>query len=177
MGYKIRKDECYSEGPYRYVLAVDTDSGSDKTLVLVQCNPSVANGKRSDPTVGKVSYWAEENGFKTVVFLNLFAYVSSDTANLEDKSHDLLVGPKNDETLAKYIVHGSTVVLAWGGSVPVSNEHYLQRVTEIKQRLDHAQVTPYRVGNLSYGRYPRHGRMWNKGNRQLLPLEWSAILL
>lgn len=174
MGYKM--GTCCLDEPYRYALTVQTDCNSDKTLVVIQCNPSVATGSVSDPTVGKVSIWAEENGFKTVVFLNLFAYVSTNTADLIGKSYDHLVGPNNDEMIAKFITNSSTLVLAWGGSVPLPEAHYLQRVSEIKQRLDHAQVTPYHVGSLSYGRYPRHGRMWNKGNRQLLPLDWTTIL-
>jgi hypothetical protein len=143
---------------------------------VIQCNPSVACENKSDPTVGKVSIWAEESGFSEVVFLNLFSYISAQTTDLVGKSYEDLVGPKNDEILARHIKNGGLVVLAWGGDVPVPDSSYLRRLTEIKQLLDHAEITPNHVGTLSYGKYPRHGRMWNKGNRKLSVLDWGAII-
>jgi hypothetical protein len=113
MAYKIT--DCFCEHPYRYSLTVRTDCNSERSLIVIQCNPSVARKNVSDPTVGKVSIWAEENGFGEVVFLNLFAYVSPQTADLVGKNYEYLVGTKNDEILARYIKNGGLVVLAWGG--------------------------------------------------------------
>ena len=56
-------------------------------------------------------------------------------------------------------------MLAWGGNVPIEKDLYIKRLNEIKNILDNAGATPYKVGALSYGTHPRHGRMWNKGNR------------
>jgi hypothetical protein len=33
----------------------------------------------------------------------------------------------------------------------------------------------HHVGALSYGTHPRHGGMWNKGNRDLSVLDWEKI--
>jgi hypothetical protein len=163
MAYKII--DCFRENPYRYSLTVLTDCNSERSLIVIQCNPSKACENMSDPTVGKVSIWAEENGFSKVLFLNLFACVSSQPVDLKGKS---------DEILARHIKNGGLVVLAWGGGVPDGS--YQRRLTEIKQLLDHAEITPNHVGALSYGRYPRHGRMWNKGNREISVLDWGAII-
>jgi len=175
MGYKILN--CARDDTYRYSLNVKTDCISDKKLVVIQCNPSVANEDQSDPTVGKVSLWAEENSFSEIIFLNLFAYISQYTSDLEGKDYSFLVGSKNDETLKKYISSETTVVLAWGGDVPIKHHLYIKRLNEIKTILDDANVTPYKVGALSYGTHPRHGRMWNKGNRELSQLNYNEILV
>lgn len=170
--------ECDREYPYRYSLVASTQSQSGKALVVVQCNPSVASDSGSDPTVGKVAIWAEEMGFSRVVFLNLFALISSQTSVLIDKPYEQIVGPRNDETLTSQLKQKNcTVVLAWGGDVPVGTAFYKRRLTEIKKHLDDAGQIAHHVGALSYGTYPRHGRMWNKGNRDLRVLDWEKIYI
>ena len=168
--------ECDLEHPYRYSLTVETRCKGEKTLVVIQCNPSVAKFNRSDATVGKVSIWAEEYGFGRVIFLNLFAYISPRITDLVDKSYECLVGPRNNEVLASNIGIGAIVVLAWGGDLPLCDDLYKHRLGEIKNLLDRAAVQPYHVGSLVRGRYPRHGRSWNIGNRELSACHWDSIL-
>lgn len=174
VGYEIVA--CERDDTYRYSLSVRTDHDSppQKRLVVIQCNPSIANKTQSDPTVGKVSVWAEDNGFREVVFLNLFAFISPYTCDLAGKDYELIVGPRNDDVLREHIGSNATVVLAWGGDVP---DHYFKRLHEIKAVLDGAGVLPHKVGALSRGgTYPRHGRVWNRGNRELSVLDWNAII-
>ena len=156
---------CEEEPDYRYVLHVNTSAQGEKSLVVIQCNPSRASGTRSDPTVGKVSNWAEENGFCSVTFLNLFARRSPSIEEIRHLPYEELIGPKNNEALLRYGSASSTLVLAWGGTLPVPEPLYLQRLHEVRDLLAGCPV--YRVGALVYGRYPRHGRMWNAGNRTL----------
>ena len=174
MAYKIIS--CERDSTYRYSLVVETDCSSNRKLVVIQCNPSEAKENRSDSTVGKVSKWAEENSFYEVVFLNLFAYVSPYISELMGKKYSILVGPKNDKTLQEHISQNTTIVLAWGGDIPVPNDLYIKRVKEIREIMEKANAFPHRVGALAYGTYPRHGRMWNKGYRELYSLNWSEII-
>ncbi|WP_341661157.1 DUF1643 domain-containing protein [Vibrio sp.] len=167
---------CERDEIYRYALFVETSCNSEDELVVIQCNPSVANEEKSDPTVGKVSIWAEENGFGKVVFLNLFAYISPCPKDLIGKSYDYLVGSKNNQILEQHINDWSTIVLAWGGDVPVENKIYYQRLSEVKEIMDKTGAQPYKVGALSHGTHPRHGRTWNKGNRELSTLYWESII-
>ncbi|MGP1681246.1 MAG: DUF1643 domain-containing protein [Giesbergeria sp.] len=166
--------ECQEESDYRYSLRAQTAALGGASLVVIQCNPSRASGTRSDPTVGKVSNWAEENGFSSVTFLNLFARRSPRVHEISHLSYSELVGPRNNEVLASHAGGDSTVVLAWGSTLPVPDDLYHQRLAEIRDLLAGHPV--HRVGALSGGRYPRHGRMWNTGNRTLEPLMWSALL-
>jgi len=174
VGYQL--GECDREYPYRYSLVATTDSKSDKTLIVVQCNPSLATNSGSDPTVGKVAIWAESKGFGKVVFLNLFALISSRTGALTGKSYEEVVGPRNNEVMRAQLRRPNcTVVMAWGGDIPVEPELYAQRLTEIRGYLEEIDLVAHHVGALSYGTHPRHGRMWNKGNRDIRVLAWEKI--
>lgn len=172
MAYSLT--ECLEDPGYRYSLVAKTDAAGDTSLVVVQCNPSLASGTRSDPTVGKVATWAEENGFSSVTFLNLFARRSPLVHEISHLSYRELVGPKNNDVLARYAAGDATLVLAWGGILPVSDELYRERLVELRELLSGRPV--HRVGALVNGRYPRHGKMWNAGNRKLEPVEWSELL-
>jgi len=174
MSYEITG--CERDETYRYALFVETSCNSTNELVVIQCNPSVANEGQSDSTAGKVSVWAEENGFSKIVFLNLFAFISPYPKDLIGKDYQFLVGPKNNKVLKHHINNDATVVLAWGGDIPIEKAMYYQRLNEIKEIMDKAGVEPYKVGALSNGTHPRHGRGWNKGNRDLSKLSWSAII-
>jgi hypothetical protein len=166
--------ECQEEPDYRYSLHARTDVVAGASLVVVQCNPSRASGTQSDPTVGKVANWAEENDFSSVTFLNLFARRSPSVHEISHLPYVELVGPRNNEVLARHAAGTSTLVLAWGSSLPVPEDLYLQRLIEVRDLL--AERPAHRVGSLACGRYPRHGRMWNAGNRTLEPLKWSELL-
>lgn len=172
MAYTITK--CEEEPNYRYVLEVKTDAPAGKSLVVIQCNPSRASSTRSDPTVGKVSNWAEENVFCSVTFLNLFARRSPSVDEISHLAYAELVGSKNNEALSRYAIAKSTFVLAWGGRLPVPEQLYSRRLSEVHDLL--AEHPIHRVGALVYGRYPRHGRMWNTGNRTLELLEWDELM-
>jgi len=171
-----RLEACDIDETYRYSLSVITESDSDQTLVVIQSNPSTASGSVADPTVGKVARWAEENQFATVIFLNLFAFISTDSSLLKNKPYEEIVGPRNDEVIRdKLSVDNCTVVLAWGKPT-VDKDLYCRRLEEVKELIQCSGKEPFHVGRLTKGNYPRHGRSWNGDNRELRELEWSDIL-
>lgn len=172
-GYRIVR--CDGHPAYRYSLTLETDVTSSRRLVVIQCNPSNARADRSDPTVGKVAIWAREHQFKEVVFLNLFALVSSTKSELAGKTYKSLVGSRNDRALRQQIRKGTAVVLAWGSDIPVPDEIYEKRVAVVRRHLKASKIKPFHVGALVRQKYPRHGRAWNKGNRNLCVLDWVDI--
>jgi hypothetical protein len=130
MAYRLM--HCDEEPNYRYSLAVETDAKGVEGLVVVQCNPSRASATRFDPTVGKVSLWAEEKGFASISFLNLFARRSPDVSEISHLSYSDLVGPKNDAVLAHHSSMDATFVFAWGARLPVPRHLYERRLREIQ---------------------------------------------
>lgn len=177
MAYETQEVVMSEDGRYRYSLATKTQASGENKLVVIQCNPSLASAGRSDATVGKVSFWAKERGFSRVTFLNLFAYISPYQSTLGALAFEELVGTDNDEHIrAAVTIAESTVVLAWGGLDPAIRDHYARRLVEVKRILDQSRASLHHVGRLSYGKFPRHGRMWNKNDRDLRPLDWAPIL-
>ena len=175
MAYRL--GACDLEPPYRYSLEVHTDAPGRRRLLVIQCNPSRASSSGSDPTVGKVAHWAEERGYARVIYLNLFALISSDPRALQRKRYRTIVGPRNDEVLRAHLtMRGSTVVLAWGAGIPVSGQIYRRRLEDLRILIEEVGRPVHHVGALSRGTHPRHGRMWNRNNRELKALIWPSIM-
>jgi hypothetical protein len=167
--------DCQEEEHYRWSLTVKTIARSTRSLVVVQCNPSYASSTRSDATVGKVSNWAADAGYATVTFLNLFARRSSKVAGIRDLSYRELVGKKNDNVLAELSGRrGATLVFAWGADLPVTPEQYARRLGKLRELVGGRRI--HCVGALSKNRFPRHGRLWNHGNRNIRRLSWGELL-
>ncbi len=171
MSYQI--SSCIEDKKYRYSLEVTTDVENINKMIIFQINPSKGNSIISDPTIGKVSYWAEENKFKYITFLNLFALVSTTPDELIGKAYDEIVGEMNNKVILSSINQDSTIILAWGGIATEIEHHYRRRVFELMSLLDNFKL--FRVGKLSYNKYPRHGRAWNLGNRELVDFNWKEI--
>lgn len=156
------------EGRYRYVLPVKL-SANPKELAVIQINPSLANGKRLDPTVGKVKKWAEEKGYGILYFLNFFAIINPKQEKIETTEFDLLVGPKNDFFISG-IPDASDIIIATGKPKGPLVKYYERRKTRILNILNNRKLLC--VGDLTKDGYPRHGRMWNLTNRDLRELKW-----
>ena len=157
------------EGKHRYVLPFRLSENS-KELAVIQINPSLANGKRSDPTVGKVNKWAKEKNYGIVYFLNFFAIVNPKQEMIEVIDFDLLVGPKND-TFISDVPRSSDIIIATGKPKGPLAQYYEKRKHEILSVLKDREL--HCVGELTKDGYPRHGRMWNLANRDLNRLGWT----
>ena len=177
--YSIQCSDDWKDDIYRYRLDALTEVKSRRRLVVVQINPSQGGQKargnilRSDPTVGKVAIWAEENGYCRVNFLNLFAFVSTPQQGLCGRSFDTLVGPRNDEFIESVVYGATTIILAWGKPVgELSNDFFEKRVAEVRGII--GRRCAFTIGPLVDGCYPRHGRTWNDPHRKdLQRFTWS----
>jgi hypothetical protein len=163
---------CDESPDYRYRLDVSTDIDCQKRLAVIQLNPSKANATHSDPTIGKVSYWACEHEFGHVAFINLFALRSPDPSKLIGQSYDILVGPRNVVLTKSALSDADTIIFAWGRLHSSIMPHYRQRLNALRAILGDRQV--YAVGAAVAGIFPRHGRMWNSNNRQIRDYDWPS---
>ena len=107
----MEKSAVISEcGLYRYELRRIWDA--DKPWVLFIClNPSTADHEAEDNTSRVCINYAKRWGFGGLVIANLFAYRSTDPANLYKASDP--VGAENDEHLKRLSNDASETVCAW----------------------------------------------------------------
>ncbi len=165
-------EPCDESPGYRYRLDVLTASRSTKRLVVVQLNPSTANTTKSDPTIGKVSFWALEHGFRHITFLNLFARRTPYPDELIGQPYEVLVGTRNDAVTKAAFSNADNVIFAWGGLHHSIEDHYQLRLSVLKGLLGERQV--HAVGAPVGRRFPRHGRGWNQSNRQMRIYVWNT---
>lgn len=168
-----RITDCCEDSGYRYRLDVSTGCRSHKRLLVIQLNPSRANGSFSDPTVGKVSYWAHGKGFGAIVFLNLFARQTPKPAELIGLSYAELRGDRNDEITSHALQARATIVLAWGKISQPLLDHYHQRRRMLRELIGGRRV--HAVGKPVGDSFPRHGRTWNSDNRDMRIYHWENV--
>jgi hypothetical protein len=174
-----RLGDARLEGDYRYYLRGEiVGAKSDNEIVVVQLNPSKANSNRSDATAGKVCNWAARNNYAVVHFLNLFARIATIQTEISRQiSYKQIVGEKNDSQLIEILKSApknTPVVFGYGEPDGVLCLHHSKRVLEVETLLKQRGVEKiFRVGPLSNGKFPRHGRAWNK-NVQLETLDFHA---
>ncbi|MCW8140634.1 MAG: DUF1643 domain-containing protein [Planctomycetota bacterium] len=151
-------------GLYRYTLERHWDRSRGHAL-LVLLNPSTADATQDDPTLRRGVGFAEEWGYGGVVFVNLFAFRSTDPRALKNAVDP--VGPDNDGHLLAQAARASTIVLAWGahGTLLQRDRHVLRLLTE----GGHAKLMTF--GTTANGS-PRHPLYVAKGT-PLVKYAWS----
>lgn len=169
--YKIIS--CDEDPDYRYVLDVTTGHSGSHVAAIVQLNPSKADASRSDATIGKTSRWAAQNQVSRVLFLNLFALRGTDPNSLLGKPFSDLVGPRNDAASTAALKQADTIIVAWGGIHRDLHLHYRRRLSEVNILVGSRPI--HGVGPPTAAGFPRHGRMWNSGNRDLRSLLWNTL--
>ncbi|MBP2623208.1 DUF1643 domain-containing protein [Streptococcus oricebi] len=112
---------------YRYVLWREWDASLPK-LMFVGLNPSTADENEDDPTIKKCIAFAEKWGYGGFYMTNLFAYRSTDPAQL--RSVENPVGDENDDYIKKYADLSDKVVACWG-----NDGTYLGRSEQVKNSL------------------------------------------
>lgn len=101
-------------GMYRYHLRRDWSVAPP--VVWIMLNPSTADAEQDDPTIRRCMSFARAWWYGGIEVVNLFALRSSNPRDLID-SHEAgidVVGPDNDEILARVFRGAQRIVAAWG---------------------------------------------------------------
>lgn len=112
---------------YRYLLTRRW-AMHGKTVGFICLNPSTADASSDDPTVRKCVRMAKRWGGAKLLIANLFAFRSTDPANLHSAIDP--VGPENDEWLSRVAAESDILVAAWG-----TNGALLGRNDEVAARF------------------------------------------
>lgn len=96
---------------WRYTLTRTWDE-TRPSLLFVLLNPSTADAQRDDPTKRRGMGFARRWGYGRVVFVNLFAYRSTDPKALRQAADP--IGPRNDFYIKREAAVADRIVCAWG---------------------------------------------------------------
>ena len=140
-------------GLYRYWL--ERGPAGAPYVAWVLANPSTADAELDDPTVRKARGFTQRWGYERFVFVNLFAFRSTDPKGLL-KAHNPW-GPENDDHIRRAIETAEFVVLAWGNAVVKP----LRERCRVVSKYVLEERAPDRVMCLGYtaDRSPRHPLM------------------
>lgn len=83
-------------------------------LAWIGLNPSKADEQQLDPTLRRIAAFTMANGYTGFVMLNLFAFVSTDPANMLVAADP--IGTENDRTIFRECQQAGRVVCAWGAN-------------------------------------------------------------
>lgn len=102
-------------GKYRYELHREWPDGEGSALVIM-CNPSDANALENDPTVARVCGFARAARLRQFTVTNMFAFIATKPADMmmAGMTGVDIVGPDNDETIARLSKSATIVVMACG---------------------------------------------------------------
>ncbi len=136
----------------RYRYRLERILGPGPTLGVVMINPSRATADCDDPTIDRVQAVCSRFGFGRAIIGNLFAWRTSDVAELAIISDP--VGPENDAHLGALAQEADTILVAWGapGKFPKSHE---QRWRDVVTILEGAGKPLHCLTHLKSG-HPRH---------------------
>jgi hypothetical protein len=121
-------------GMYRYKLS--REWGNSAKLAFIMLNPSTADAELDDPTIRRCIGFASDAGFDGIEIGNLFAWRSTDAAELKKAAAP--IGPDNDTALAEIIAGAPVIVCAWGNGGAL-----LARDVQIVKMISDARKVPH----------------------------------
>jgi hypothetical protein len=148
-------DTLPSSALYRYRLwRTIADNVVTEPVLFVMLNPSTAVHDVPDPTITRCVGFAKRLGAGRLEVVNLFAFRATNPEQLGSFIGDV-VGPENDEEIARAAKQARIVVCAWGAKIPKrpSANGRVSRVLELLREAGHPTV--YCLGETKAG-HPRH---------------------
>lgn len=135
---------------YRFYLVRSWSPGP--MVAFVGLNPSKATAVETDHTVTKVTKYAQQWGFGSMVMLNLFALRSTDPKGLYE-SNDPIGGLWADRALDLFSLVAEEIVLCWGNHGTLH-----ERSDAVRDRL-RSQRKKWRVFKMNQNGEPMHPLM------------------
>ncbi len=141
-------------GLFRYLL--EHEFGGDGPVIsLGMVNPSLADGRKNDPTMTKVDGFATRLGASKVIVWNPFARIAKDVRDL--RHVDDPIGPENDAYIAQAVKGADIHIVGWGplAKLPKPLRNRWRSVVDV---LNDVGAKPMCWGTAQDG-HPRHPLM------------------
>ena len=152
----MRKLAIFSnDNKYRYILLREWDN-SKPNLGFIMLNPSTADGEKDDPTIRRCISFAKDNGFGSILVVNICAYRSTNPKLL--KNLKIPFDHENFTWIETIAVICDKTILAYGNSV-----EYAPNYQKTLSRL-HKLKPLYCLGLTKKG-HPRHPLYISKNQR------------
>lgn len=158
------------DGSARFVLATP----GQNPLVCFGINPSTATPYKLDPTVKRVSKFAEVGRFDGWAMLNVYPQISTDPKGLHQKV-DLRLKEENEQRIANFISgRPLTIVAAWGNLIDSRN--FLMRSMQDIVNLPELHACRWvMLGGATQVNHPRHP-LYVKGDTPLMEFDIHTYL-
>lgn len=144
----LERDAVISDcGTYRYLLRRTWDHKLPRAL-YVMLNPSTADAEIDDATIRSCIRLAKGLNYGSFEVVNLFAFRSTDPAELERAADP--VGPRNEHAIRAAIGRCDVAICAWGAH-PMAE----RRRTSVQAILRHERPAIFCLGKTKAGA-PKH---------------------
>ena len=144
---------CFSKrAKYRYLLGRRI-SDSPGRLLFIMLNPSMADEKKSDPTISKCIEIASASGFGELEVVNLYAFRAPKQTDLWQEKRPK--GKDNDRYIRKSLKSADRVILAWGSSIGQSKKRKKRAGKIMRMVIKATRKRPYHLG-LNQNGEPKH---------------------
>lgn len=123
----ITVEAVFSENErYRYMLTKVWDKNKPKA-VMIGINPSKATHLKGDNTATNAMNYFIDNGYGTMIIVNLFAFMSTKTEGLSKR--EKLYEDLNNDYIKKACEEADMVLIAWGyGKEHTSRKHEVDKI-------------------------------------------------
>ena len=125
--------------------------GSGRRVLFIGLNPSIADGRKDDPTVRRCRNFARRWGYDGFHIGNLFAYRATDPGEVEARLRmgEDVRGQENEEHLRRLAAACARIICCWGAGGVMDCAH--QWACEVLKDYD-----LYHVGLCVRSQQPRH---------------------
>lgn len=114
---------------YRYLLERTwSDETPSRIFVTIGLNPSTATHVVSDPTITRLLNRAKEEGFHSLLMLNIFAFRATEPKDMRAQKDP--IGTFNNHYLRSVCEMGETILCAWG-----THGNFLNRQEQVMELL------------------------------------------
>lgn len=171
-GIRIEMDKTRN---LRYLLEVPLYSKSNRSVLVIMKNPSLANKSESDHTINNVLKYCYKENYRRIYIMNLYSFYSTKSSGIaqliKEGNEEKAVGEQNDEFLSQVLNDADQVIAAWGSNTFGCTQQYKERIKQVTAIIN-KKDTFYVESVSKCGWYPKHAQVWSV-NKDIKRSKWN----